>query len=47
MSDPRKRFCAALGLFLIWVGVLAALAVTSARTPRGAGTDPASGAVEH
>jgi hypothetical protein len=36
MDVPRKRFLAALGLFLLWVAVLAVLAATSARSPREA-----------
>jgi hypothetical protein len=42
-STNRKRFALALLLFLIWVGLLAALAVVSANRPanRGAVSSPA------
>lgn len=42
MDARRMRFAAALVVFLLWVGALAALAVVSARAPRADG--PAAGA---
>ena len=47
-DSARRRFLAALGLYLIWVGVLAAMAVTSADrppatlVPQSAGETPAA-----
>ncbi len=34
-KTARRRFLAALGLYLIWVGALAAMALTSAERPPG------------
>jgi hypothetical protein len=45
MTEPqtaRRRFLAAVGLYVIWIGVLAAMAVTSAEKPRATLIPPAA-----
>jgi hypothetical protein len=42
-NSARRRFVAALALYLIWVGALVAMAVTSSERPPAKPQPPATG----